>query len=58
MSMLCMNNPWDKEVRRLTYGTSLLPTVQPLRTLESFALTLDNGTHCRFFIGGAPARRE
>lgn len=48
----------DKEVRRLTYDTSNLPTVQPAATPEPFALTLDNGTHCRFFIGGARRTRS
>jgi hypothetical protein len=40
--MLCMNNPWDKEVRRLRFDTRLLPTVQPPAMPEPFALTLDN----------------
>ncbi len=57
-SMLCMNNPWDKEVPRLVYDTRLLPTVQAPATPEPFALTLDNGTHCRFFIGGARRYRN
>jgi serine/threonine protein kinase len=57
-SMLCMNNPWDKEVRRLVYDTRLLGTVQPPTTPEPFALTLDNGTHCRFFTGGARRARS
>jgi serine/threonine protein kinase len=57
-SMLCMNNPWDKEVSRLVYDTRLLPTVQPATTPEPFALTLDNGTHCRLFVGGARRARS
>ena len=56
--MLCMNNPWDKEVRRLVYDTRLLPTVQPPATPEPFALTLDNGTHCRLITGGARRARN
>lgn len=52
--MLCMNNPWDKEVRRLSYDTRLLPTVQPPTAPEPFALMLDNGTHCLYISGGAP----
>ena len=51
--MLCMNNPWDKEVRRLSHDTNLLPMMQPPETPEPFALTLDNGTHCRLITGGA-----
>ena len=57
-SMLCMNNPWDKEVRRLSYDTSLLTTVQPPTMPEPFALTLDNGTHCRLITGGARRGRS
>jgi len=57
-SMLCMNNPWDKEVRRLGLDTCLLPTVQPPATPEPFALTLDNGTHCRLITGGTRRARS
>jgi hypothetical protein len=57
-SMLCMSNPWDKEVRRLSYETRLLVAVQPPATPEPFALTLDNGTHCRFITGGARRSRK
>ena len=56
--MLCMTNPWDKEVRRLSYDTSLLPTVQPPKTPQPFALMLDNGTHCLYIIGGARRARS
>jgi hypothetical protein len=57
-SMLCMTNPWDKEVRRLSYDTSLLPTVQPPKTPQPFALVLDNGTHCLYISGGARRARS
>ena len=57
-SMLCMNNPWGKEVRRLGLDTCLLPTVQPPATPEPFALTLDNGTHCRLITGGTRRARS
>lgn len=57
-SMLCMTNPWDKEVRRLSYDTSLLPMVQPPKTPEPFALMLDNGTHCLYISGGARRARS
>ena len=56
--MLCMNNPWDIEVRRLSYDTSLLSTVQPPKTPEPFALMLDNGTHCLLIGGGARRARS
>jgi hypothetical protein len=57
-SMLCMTNPWDKEVSRLSYDTSLLVAVQPPATPEPIALTLDNGAHCRFITGGARRGRK
>jgi serine/threonine-protein kinase len=57
-SMLCMTNPWDKEVRRFPYDTSLLTTMQPPATPEPFALTLDNGTHCQWITGGARRGRN
>lgn len=57
-SMLCMTNPWDKEVRRLSYDTSLLTTVQPPKTPKPFALMLDNGTHCNYISGGARRARN
>ncbi len=57
-SMLCMNNPWDKQVRRLAFDTHLLPTVQPPATPEPFALTHDNGTHCQLITGGARRGRN
>ncbi|TAM69152.1 serine/threonine protein kinase [Mycobacterium sp.] len=57
-SMLCMANPWDKEVRRLSYDTSLLTTVQPPKNPKPFALMLDNGTHCNYISGGARRGRN
>jgi serine/threonine protein kinase len=57
-SMLCMINPWDKQVRRLSYDTSLLAMVQPHKTPEPFALMLDNGTHCLYISGGARRARS
>lgn len=57
-SMLCMTNPWDKEVRRFSYDTSLLATVQPPKTPQPFALVLDNGTHCLLISGGARRARS
>jgi hypothetical protein len=57
-SMLCMSNPWDQEVRRLSYDTRLLATVQSPATPEPFALMLDNGTHCRLIFGGARRARN
>ena len=52
-SMLCMNNPWEKEVRRLVYEHTASADGAAPATPEPFALTLDNRTHCQYFIGGA-----
>ena len=49
----CMNNPWDKEVRRLVYEHTASADGAAPATPGPFALTLDNGTHCQYFIGGA-----
>lgn len=57
-SMLCMSNPWDKELRRLSYDTSQLTRVQPPNTPKPFALMLDNGTHCNYISGGARRARN
>jgi hypothetical protein len=51
-SLLCMDNPWDKLVHRMTYGGEL-PTVRHPATPDPFALLLDDGTRCQFRNGGA-----
>lgn len=51
-SLLCVDNPWDKRLHRVTYGGPL-PPVQHPATPDPFALTLDDGTHCLFRNGGA-----
>lgn len=51
-SLLCVNDPWNKLLHRVTY-TDPLPHVQPLATPEPFALLLDDGTQCRLRNGGA-----
>ena len=57
-SMLCMTNPWDKELRRFTYDIRTLPTVQPPTTPQPFAITLDNGAHCKLLMGGTRGRSD
>ncbi len=56
-SLLCVDNPWDKRLHRVTYG-SPLPPVQPTATPDPFALTLDDGTRCLFRNGGAWGGRD
>jgi hypothetical protein len=51
-SLLCVDNPWDKSLHRVTYGGAL-PAVQPTATPDPFAFALDDGTHCLLRNGGA-----
>ncbi len=51
-SLLCIDDPWDKRLHRVTYGGPLPPVQRPA-TPDPFALTLDDGTHCLFRNGGA-----
>jgi hypothetical protein len=51
-SLLCVDNPWTKNMHRVTYDGPL-PPVQPTATPDPFALTLDDGTQCLFRNGGA-----
>lgn len=56
-SLLCVDNPWDKSLHRVTYGGSL-PPVQATATPDPFALALDDGTHCLLRNGGAWGGRD
>jgi hypothetical protein len=56
-SLLCVDNPWDKSLHRVTYGGSL-PPVQPTASPDPFALLLDDGTRCLFRNGGAWGWRD
>jgi hypothetical protein len=51
-SLLCVDNPWDKRLHRVTYDGQLSP-VQPTATPDPFALVLDDGTRCLLRNGGA-----
>ncbi|EUA06445.1 hypothetical protein I546_5468 [Mycobacterium kansasii 732] len=51
-SLLCVDNPWDKRLHRVTYGGPL-PLLHPIATPDPFALALDDGTHCLLRNGGA-----
>ena len=51
-SLLCVDDPWDKRLHRVSYGGPL-PPVHPTATPDPYALTLDDGTHCLFRQGGA-----
>jgi hypothetical protein len=56
-SLLCVDNPWDKSLHRVSYGGQL-PPVQAPATPDPFALALDDGTHCLFRNGGAWGGRD
>jgi hypothetical protein len=56
-SLLCVGNPWDKRLYRVTYGGQL-PPVRPTATPEPFALVLDDGTRCLLRNGGAWGGRD
>jgi hypothetical protein len=56
-SLLCVNDPWNKELHRVSYSDPL-PHVKPLAAPQPFALLLDNGTRCRLRNGGAWGGRE
>ena len=51
-SLLCVDDPWNKSLHRVTYGGQL-SAVQATASPDPFALTLDDGTHCLFRNGGA-----
>jgi hypothetical protein len=51
-SLLCVNNPWDKSLHRVSYDGAL-PPVQPTATPDPFALVLDDGSRCLLRNGGA-----
>jgi hypothetical protein len=56
-ALLCVDNPWDKRLHRVTYGGPL-PPVAPTAAPDPFALALDDGTHCLFRNGGAWGGRD
>jgi hypothetical protein len=56
-TLLCVYDPWNKELHRATY-TDPLPAVQPPPTPMPFGLLLDDGTECRLRNGGAWGSRD
>ncbi|MGZ4513575.1 MAG: hypothetical protein ACXVX7_02095 [Mycobacterium sp.] len=51
-SLLCVDDPWDQRLHRVSYDGPL-PPVRPTATPDPFALALDDGTHCLLRNGGA-----
>lgn len=56
-SLLCVDNPWDKLLHRVTYRGQLPPVQHPAAP-DPFALVLDDGTRCLFRNGGAWGGRD
>lgn len=50
-SILCLDDPWSKGLRRYTYTTPL-HQVYPEDNPKPYALLLDDGTRCRLMVGG------
>ncbi len=56
-SLLCVDDPWDMRLHRVTYGGQL-PPVRPTATPDPFALVLDGETPCLLRNGGAWGGRD
>ena len=56
-SLLCLDNPWDKLLHRVSY-MGPLPHVQPNAITDPLALVLDDGTRCELRNGGAWGGRD
>lgn len=57
LDLLCLNDPWAKELHRIRAKAPLAP-VNPPATPRPMALLLDDGTHCRARNGGAWGHRS
>ncbi|ORA15780.1 hypothetical protein [Mycobacterium arosiense] len=51
-SLLCVDNPWEVQLHRVTFDGHL-PPVRATANPDPFALTLDDGTRCLLRNGGA-----
>jgi len=56
-SLLCGDDPWNRELHRVTYPGPL-PHVQPLAAPQPYALLLDDNTQCLLRNGGAWGGRQ
>jgi hypothetical protein len=57
LDLLCMNDPWAKEVHRIHVPAPLNPVTAPVAP-QPVALLLDDGTHCRIRNGGSWSGRD
>lgn len=56
LDLLCMNDPWAKELHRIRVRAALAP-VRPPVLAKPVALLLDDGAQCRLRNGGAWGHR-
>jgi hypothetical protein len=56
-SLLCLDDPWDKQLHRVDYDGPL-PPVQAPAISDPVGLLLDDGTRCRLRNGGAWGGRD
>jgi hypothetical protein len=56
-SLLCVDNPWDLRLHRVSYN-GRLPHVQPTASPEPFAVLLDDGIRCLLRNGGSWGGRD
>ena len=56
-SLLCLDDPWEKRLHRVSYSGAL-PQVQPPAVQDPLALVLDDGTRCQLRNGGAWGGRD
>ncbi|OBA60487.1 hypothetical protein A5647_13715 [Mycobacterium sp. 1100029.7] len=56
-SLLCVDNPWERRLHRVSYSGQL-PPVQPSASPQPYALELDDGSHCLMRNGGAWGSRD
>ncbi|ODR17088.1 hypothetical protein BHQ23_27585 [Mycobacterium gordonae] len=57
LQLLCMDDPWKKQLRRVSISAPLAP-VDPPQQAWPVALQLDDGTQCRLRNGGAWGSRD
>jgi hypothetical protein len=56
-SLLCVDDPWNKQLHRVGYAGPL-PPVQPPAITDPIAMILDDGARCRLRNGGAWGGRD
>ncbi|MCK0175901.1 serine/threonine-protein kinase [Mycolicibacterium sp. F2034L] len=57
-AMLCLDDPWNKQLTRFAFSTATLPPVQPPSIPQPLAVLLADGSRCSILIGGARGRAD